>query len=257
MQFWGSQRVLNSKNFRNTEDFKDLSSRITPSFDDVDIRAISYPRHHQLIPAVHELKWRGFCDENGKVVSMLLLDLYLSETGAEGSVAPLTTLQAGVSGVQDLLCWGAPRMDWSNYDAHVGAVEDALTFELLREVACVEPLGVMLFNPKLVMAGKASRRPDIYFGSTVHCYVECVLTKANTATARKDVEEHILRFFSGSNSKAHYEIQDADFAILHYQDWGNAPMQLEDATCAQCFNERVFTFLMTTKQLYLGNTLIS
>lgn len=85
-------------------------------------------------------------------------------------------------------------MSWQHYDAHGGAVEDALTFELLRSLSDVQPLGVMLFNPKLVLAATSGRRPDIYFNSTVHSYVECVLTKANTQTARKDVEKHILRF---------------------------------------------------------------
>ena len=45
------------------------------------------------------------------------------------------------------------------------------------------------------MTGTASRRPDVYFDSTVHCYLERVLTKANAVYARKDVEKHILRFF--------------------------------------------------------------
>lgn len=129
---------------------------------------------------------------------MLLVDLYIHETAAHGSAAPIITLQAGVCGVQDLLCWGTRRMDWSNYDEHGGAVEDALTFELLQEISCVNPLEVKLFNPKLVISGTGARRPDIYFNSNVHCYVECVLTKANTVSARKDVEKHILRFFPGT-----------------------------------------------------------
>ena len=74
-------------------------------------------------------------------------------------------------------------MDWTHYDDHGGAGEDALSFELLQILSCAHALGVMLFNPKLVTAGTASRRPDIYFDSNVHCYVECVLTKANNQTA--------------------------------------------------------------------------
>lgn len=209
-------------------------------------------------PQLVELQRRGFCDDDGKVLSTLLLDIYLNGIGTTKS-APFSTLQSGLQGVQELLTWGTPQISWEHYEAHGGAVEDALTFELLRHLSHVKPLGVMLFNPKLVMASTSARRPDIYLNSTVHCYVECVLTKANTPTSRKDVEDHVLRFFRNTNnSPAHYEIQDANFAILHYQDWGTAPMQLQDATCQHCFNERVFTFLMRTSppQLFLGNTLL-
>ena len=108
-----------------------------------------------------------------------------------------------MSSVQDLLCWGTPRMDWTPYNEHGGAVDDALTFELLQEVSCVRPLGVKLFNPKLVVAGMPSRRPNIYFNSIVHCYVECLLTRANTETARQGVEKHILRVFFLVATKRH------------------------------------------------------
>ena len=68
--------------------------------------------------------------------------------------------------------------------------------KLLQSLSDVESLGVLLFNPKHVIATTSERRPDIYFNSTVHSYVECVFTKVNTQTARADVEKHILRFFS-------------------------------------------------------------
>ena len=111
-------------------------------------------------------------------------------------------------------------------------------YEPLRGLVHISSLRVVLFNPKLVLAATSGRRPDIYFNSTVHSYVECVFTKAYTQTARRDVEKHILRFFRVGNAQsAHYEIQYADYAILHYQDWGTSPMQLEDETCKQCFND--------------------
>ena len=148
-------------------------------------------------------------------------------------------------------------MSWHAYEAHGGPVEDALTFELLDVLGSVNTLGVMLFNSTLVTAGTSTRRPDIYFNSNVHCYVECVLTKSNTEYYRRDVEKHVLRFFPNDRGSPHYQIQTADYAILHFQDWGDAPMQLQEEQCVHCFNERIFTFLMKTKKLFLGNTCIA
>ena len=249
--------VLNSVQFRESKFFKRLCARIMPSLQDVDIRALFAPRSYALSPTLIELQRRGFCDMEGKVASPLLLDLHLASLSRSVPAALNRPLPAGVTGVQELLSFGAPAMSWEAYNSHGGPVEDALTFELLHVLAGVKSLGVMLFNPKLVTAGTSARRPDIYFDSNVHCYVECVLTNSNTEWYRKDVEKHVLSFFPSQDGQPpHYQIQSADFAILHFQGWGDAPMQLQREECVHCFNERVFTFLLQTKQLFLGNTRI-
>ena len=248
---------MNSAEFRSSLQFEDLAARVTPALEDVNVRTLFYPREYRFGPELLKLQKRGFCDQNGNVISMLLFDLYLGGLMTANSCS-LTSLSTGVTGVQQLLCWAAPRMSWKQYEAHGGPVEDALTFELLWNLLDAKPLEVMLFNPKLVTAGTTARRPDIYFNSVVHSYVECVLTKGNTPSSRQDVENHILRFVAQENAEtAQYEIQNADFAILHFQDWGTAPMQLQNEICRQNFNERVFTFVMTTRELFLGDTRIA
>ena len=72
--------------------------------------------------------------------------------------------------------------------------EDALTFEMLIILAGVQHLHVGLFNPKLINAGMAGRKPNIYLNSTVASYVECVLTTGNSESERKKLDEHISRF---------------------------------------------------------------
>ena len=249
---------LNSAQFRTSKDFGDLRTRILPDLQDIDIRALFKAGDISLSPALAQLFKRGFCDMNGRVVSPLLLDLQLASLPSRGvPVALNRTLSRGVAGVQELFSFGTQAMSWDAYEDHGGPVEDALTFELLHVLGRLNTLGVMLFNPKLVTAGTSARRPDIYFNSNVHCYVECVLTKSNTEYYRRDVEKHVLRFFPNDHGSPHYQIQNADYAILHFQDWGNAPMQLQEEQCVNCFNERIFTFLMKTKKLFLGNTCIA
>lgn len=65
---------LNSLQFRSTQSFRDLSQRIVPSLQGIDIRPIFRPRKFEMSPEVLELQRRGFCDGNFKVVSTLLLD---------------------------------------------------------------------------------------------------------------------------------------------------------------------------------------
>ena len=179
----------------------------------------------------------------------------LCETVRESSAAPISTLSAGVSRSRSsgLGGDGLDALRWPQW----GRWRCFVIWTASDSIMCACSWSHVV-QPKACTAGTASRRLDIYFDSNVHCYVECVLTKANNQTAWKDVKKHILRFFVHGNSQtANYEILSATFAILHYQDWGSSPMQLENDLCTQCFNERVFTFLMKTKELYLGNTRIS
>lgn len=135
---------------------------------------------------------------------------------------------------------------------HGGPTEDALTFELLVILAGVKHLGTRLFNPKLIDVGMAGRKPVLYLNSTVDTYVECVLTNASNESERKKLDEHISRFYDGqSEGPAYYQIEG--FAILNFQDFGDQPMEpLDQRFRGQAFDERVFTFLMNTKEVFFG-----
>jgi len=116
-------------------------------------------------------------------------------------------------------------------------IKDALTYDLLCVLAGVKSLDLMLFNSKFVTADAYARRPDVYFGSNVHCYMKCVLTKANSESYHRDAEKHMLRFLPRQEGEAYYQTQNADFVLLHFQDWGDAPIQLREDECIECLNE--------------------
>lgn len=75
--------------------------------------------------------------------------------------------------VRQVLMFALPKLHWEQYDAHGGAAEDAVTFELSLLFQRVAHLKGKLFNPKLIDARKAGRRPDLYVNSDVDSYVEC------------------------------------------------------------------------------------
>jgi hypothetical protein len=108
------------------------------------------------------------------------------------------------------------------------------------------------------------RKPNLYLNNTIDSYVECVLTTANNNSERKKLDEHISRFYwqkyeehpiIHSPPSAYYQIGNAaNFAILNYQETGTQPLQpYMQFFQGQIFAEKVFTFLMSTKEVYKGN----
>ena len=121
-------------------------------------------------------------------------------------------------------------------------------------------LGTRLFNPKLINSA-AGRKPDLYVNNTVDSYVECILTTSNSDSERKKLDEHISRFYwekyddpQKHSPPAYYQIApSSDFAILNYQNFGTDPMRPFHADFqGDIFSKRVFTFIMTTEEIYLG-----
>jgi hypothetical protein len=137
-----------------------------------------------------------------------------------------------------------------------------MTVEMLLILSGVQHLGTRLFNPKLVNSGTAARKPDLYLNSTIDSYVECVLDRANKPSEVAKLDEHISRFYAKptSGERAHYQIGGSNFAILHYQEQGRTPMEptgSDHRFQGQVFQEWVFTFLMSTKEVFLGNIVIA
>jgi len=160
-----------------------------------------------------------------------------------------------VKGIEQVLRFGLPRIKWEDYTSHGGPVESALTFELLYIVSTLKQIDVRLFDPKLVDAGTSGRRPDMFLNSVVMSYVEALLSRGNNAEAKKGLDEHISRFYESPNngSEPHYKLQDGhDFAVLHFQNWGSEPLKPSDKW-TQAFGERVFTYIMPTRQLFRGD----
>ena len=115
----------------------------------------------------------------------------------------------------------------------------------------------MPFYPKLINTGTAARKPDLYVNATIDSYVECVLTTGSNAAEQKKLDEHIARFYPKTDGSLYYNIGSSNFAILNYQESDNAPLQPHDSAYqGRVFNERVFTFLMASKEVYRGNTRI-
>lgn len=255
--------LLHSEPFREREDFKLMTDRILPR-DTLSVQVFrALLTLNPDVQSLKELKRHGFCDQENKIISQLLFDTFvLSVTGRQ----PFPErLNAGVGGIHQLLQFALPHLNWDHYNAHGGPVEDALTFELLVILSRVAHLGTRLFNPKLINYGMARRKPDLYLNTTVDAYVECVLTTANNGSERKKLDEHISRFYWQQYNDpalrcvpAYYQIGESGFAILNFQNFGFQPMEPFDPSFqGTIFDERVFTFLMNTKEVYLGNRRIA
>ena len=215
-----------SCHFRDSEDFKLMSGRIVPA---LNIQV--FPALLTMNPdakSLKELQRCGFCDQYNMVISQLLFDAYVQSLTRKEPFPH--RLGSGVGGVQQLLQFALPNMNWQQYNAHGGPVEDAMTFELLLILSRVAHLGTQLFNPKLINFA-SERKPDLYLNSTVNAYVETVLTTANSDSERKMLDEHISRFYWEKyadplkrTAPAYYQIESSDFAILNYQTFGTEHM---------------------------------
>lgn len=245
-----AMKVLMTNDFRAGIQFQLVANRIRPPPPN-DLRPLLYSVRD---PATLTLLLKkGFCDQNGKIASHLLFDLYVQEM-ITGSVASRfgQDLEPGVEGVRQALAFAMPKLDWSAYVAHGGPIEDALTFEVLLIFRRIDKLRARLFNPKLINSGTAGRRPDMYLNNSINAYVEAVMTDGHTKSDIKLLEEHIKRFTAHPNPRC--VIDGSDWAILHYQRQGSVPLKPTDQSLSGAiFYNRVFTFVMPTRQLFRGS----
>jgi hypothetical protein len=197
------------------------------------------------------------CDNHDKVLLQLLFDSIILALGP--GVPYPHQLNACLAGVQQLIAFALPQLDWTPSAPFGGPIEDVMTVEMLLILSCVQHIGTQLFNPKLVNSSMAARNPDLYLNSTIDSYVECILTRANNPSEVAKLDDHILRFYAKPpGEQANYQIGGSNFAILHYQEHGRTPMESSDHRFqGQVFQERVFTFLMSTKEVFLGNIVIT
>ena len=248
-------KYFESGNFRAQEPFQEMVQRVLPDVTATDIGPLLYRIRDDR--ALVDLRKKGFCDSSGGIISPFLFENFVSFREGKGSLL-VVPLNHGISGVQQLLSHTLPNLNWDQYGPHGGPIEDALTFELLLGLSVVKKLGTQWFNPTLINAGTASRKPDLYLNTTVDTYVECVLTTGNNLTERKKLDEHIFRFYPNRNGDVYYNIGHSDFAILNYQQEGSEPLEpSEQRFRGHIFGERVFTFIMSTKELYRGQLLLA
>ena len=255
---------LESPEFQRERDFQRMVDRIMPT-DQTDIRCLFYNQEDRT--SLSLLRRKGILSADDRILSYLLLVAIISRTSPKASIAALKEkLVTGVAGVRQLLSFALPHLDWSMYNAFGGPTEDALTHELIVTLYKVPTLTAKIFNPKLVDAGTAGRRPDMFLNSAVNVFVECVLASTNNTSTVLDIERHIRRFL-GANP--HYDFGNKDFAILIYQEQGQLPIPLQylddkDFTMTaqmrqdmeNTYLQRVFTFVMQTRAVYLGNQII-
>ena len=251
---------LHSSSFRDQKGVKDIVQRVLPEIYLQDFRSLL-----TLNPpssSLKELQRHGLIDKDNTVISQFLFDEYIKDR--TGTAVHHEQLAGGIAGVQQLLKFACPNIQWRQYQVHGGPIEDALTFELLVALSRVSSLDTRLFNPKLVNYN-AGRKPDLYLNTTVGSYVvECVLTTANSERERKKLDEHISRFYweaysdpSKHKAPPYYATDGADFAVLNFQNYGDEPMEPFDDYFRAIYRERVFTFVMSTRCLYWGDQLLA
>jgi hypothetical protein len=252
-----------SQNFRSTDEFKNMTNRILPGGS---VRVETFRSLLTLNPdplALKELRRQGFCDEDNKLISVLLFDAFMRSVTIENQ--PNQSEKRGLMGVEHALKIVLPQLSWSQYDAIGGPTEDAMTFELLLGISRFSSISTRIFGAKLVNSALAARKPDVFLNSHVNSYVECVLTTGNNDTERKKLDEHISRFYwqgysddSKRQGPPYYPVGGSEFAILNYQKTGDVPIQpfLSCFAISEIFEKRVFTFLMASKHVYVGNICI-
>jgi hypothetical protein len=173
-----AKALLESNDFQRETGFQRMVDRIMPT-EKTDIRCLFYNKEDGTARSI--LRRKGVCTDDDKILSHLLLMSIVSRTSPKGSIAATREeLIPGVGGVRQLLAFALPHLDWSMYNAFGGPTEDALTHELIVTLYKQVPsLAAQIFNPKLVDAGTAGRRPDMFLNTRVNSFVECVLAPAN------------------------------------------------------------------------------
>jgi hypothetical protein len=239
----------NSAAFRTSTEFRCMCSRIVPSVLNDDVHEL-FQRHPKSI-AIRRLSRSGFCTQSGMILSRLLVQAHIADLSAVNS--PNLDVAAGLKGVTQLLEWALSAVRWDSYDTHGDAVEDALTFELAVVLKKYSAL-VVLFQPKLQETGHSARRPDLFINSHVNTYVEAVLCSTRGRPDVKRLEQHIKDFLPLDGKEAYYPlVAGRDWAILNYQKLAGEPMKPR-GSLRRVFEERVFTFVMPERQLYLGSS---
>ena len=165
---------LHSTAFRNQEEYQEMVDRCLPDISTTNVRPLLYKTLNPTL--LYDLKRKGFCDKDNKVISQLLFQEFVAKISSSHSFSQ--QLSPGVGGVRQLLQFALPKLNWDQYNAFGGPIEDALTLELLIVLSGVSFLQTRLFNPKLINAGTAVRKPDLYLNSSIDAFVECVLTTA-------------------------------------------------------------------------------
>jgi hypothetical protein len=254
--------------FRATQDYEGICNRILPPITIKELEPLLVGETQG--DGILNLQKKGLATDSGKLLSQLLLEASMKKLNRTEYVgACIEELMSGVDGISQILKIGCMQMLWKQYDKHGGAVEDALTFELLMVLKNIPQLTTQLFNPKLVDVGTPGRRPDIYVNSKVNSYIECLLSLSTDKKSKTALEEHIDRFCSDDDDDAHdamdmelaadkarYRlVEGQEWAVLNYQKTGQLPIE-PSLPYDNLFQKHVFTFLMASKQLYLGSLLI-
>lgn len=242
---------LHSVTFRDHPGFKEMVGRILPPVSSTNIRPLLYKERDP--NALLDLRKKGFCNANFKVVSELLFEQFVAVLSPNTSFNG--PLEHGLEGAVQLLKFALPPLQWSMYDPFGGPIEDALTVELLIVLAGARKITTRIYNPKLINSGNSRKKPDMYLNSTLDCFIECVKTSGNNKTEVSKLEEHIERFLPKATcANPYYVIGGSDYAILHYQEYGSQPMKPSKRNLAgDIFNKHVVTFLMSTREVFRGN----
>ena len=245
-----------SRRFRESKEFQSMCSRILPSLDGIDVLQFLCSGARADIRSKDKLVKAGFTDNDGKVLSYLLFEAYMASFGTKTIF--LRDLREGVDGMEQILRFGLPRMQWTQYDEHYGPIEDSLTVELLRAITELQQVGCSLYNPRLVCADESTKRPDMFFNDVVKTYVEALLTKVYNKDARRQLDDRISRFHKPENPKAAwYKIQEGrHWAVLNFQMFCAPPVEPLQSSHQEVFEQHVFTFIMPTKQIFRGRKCI-
>eukprot|EP00808_Paulinella_micropora_P018905 g14321.t1 len=141
------------------------------------------------------------------------------------------------------------------YESFGGVNERVLVYDVAMSLAYLKVLdGAPLWEP----APEVGRgRVDLRV-SRFNMLLEALVTDAHTLgtrTSQNRLLEHILRLLQTDTLEARYGLSFSDFRILHFQRRGNSverPMDNWDDQTKQVFDSKVLTWLMSTKQLFLG-----
>eukprot|EP00808_Paulinella_micropora_P016397 g49917.t1 len=170
-----------------------------------------------------------------------------------GEVASVDLSEASF---EQLILHSLRQVTPDRYEGFGGVTERALVYEVALSLAKLKVLdGAPLWEP----APDVGRgRVDLRVNSRFNILLEALVTDAHTLgtrTSQNRLLEHILRFLPTDILEARYGLSFSDFRILHFQRHGNSverPMDNWDDQTKQVFDSKVLTWLMSTKQLFLG-----
>lgn len=245
---------FDSHDFRKSIEFQEVCMRILPHIGTYELKQLF--RRSKDDEAIKRLNRAGFCDQRGIIVSSLLVQAHFASLGKSEDI--IKNLRPGVEGIKELLRYGLSFVEWEQYGEHGGVIESALVVELMIALSSLEQIGTQLFCPGLIDAGTQARKPDMYFNDVVNSYLEACYSRSNTKQTKQSLDEHISRFYESEKERVpYYRIQPGQgFAILHFQNWGKDPLQPNERWL-NAFKDHVFTFIMPSRALFIGSTLIN